>query len=614
MPPKASVAWSVSRLRRAVYAHFAPNGLASLVYARWRWRLPLERGISEQVFRPLMSLHLPIRWRSRATASLLLAFATTLAAGACQSAECAPGLDFRSGRCIDPTQPGECEPCGVHAFCDASVMPNACSCAPGYEGNPCSFAGLIVDPGFEEAINIGPWADDGGKGATVLPTVGDRDPGEGALAGSVICSAGSLVQTIRAPSLELAEPLVVEVNYMAEGVHGLAVGFGRSWTRLRPDAPSWRSETFCLGEGAYGESPNGGEVEVRISASERQANCYELEPGSEIRIDHFTIRPAGEISCPAPGDVVNGAAELDGEPWGFFTDGNVEAELEAGVGHLGSSGASIARDAGESGRATMTTQLSVPLPSEDDPPPALRFWWRGKSGGLYDVALGTMVDLDDRGRQADTLAGTGSGLDRIYCLPPWTHGSVLDLSFSLTDEGASAVELVVDDVTLTTDPDCGTEEDLLDPSFESAPNSWVGVAVHSSLETVVVQSNSELARSGDGLMELSYENADANLAMETYVLVPQNDGEDGPAVTFYSRSPATLSTEVQWVLGRSEVERGDLQTEVTWEPNEVCLPPQWAGRWFGLQVRVGSPEGLVRQERVLLDDFSLGTSPNCTAD
>ncbi len=561
-----------------------------------------------------MSLHLPIRWRSRATASLLLAFATTLAGGACQSAECAAGLEFRSGRCIDPTQPGECEPCGVHEFCDTIETPNVCSCAPGYEGNPCAFAGLIVDPGFEEAINTGSWADDGGKGATVLPTLGDRDPGEGALDSSVICNAGGLLQTMRAPSFELAEPLVAEVNYIAEGVHGLAVGFGRSWTRLRPGAPSWRSETFCLGEGAYGEGPNGGEVEVRISASERDANCYQPEPGSEIRVDHFTVRPAAEITCPAPGDVLNGTAELDGESWRILTDGNVDAGFEAGVGHLGTSGARLARDAGETGRATMTTQLSVLLPKEETGPPALRFWWRGTSGGLYDVALGTMVDLDDRGRQADTLVGTGSGLDRIYCLPPWTHGSVLDLSFSLIGEGSSAVELVVDNVTLTTDPDCGTEEGLLDPSFESAPNSWLGAVVHSSLETVLLQTNSKLARSGDGLLELSYENADANLAMETYVLVPQSDGEDGPAVTFYSRSPATVSSEVQWVLGRSEIERGGVRTEVGWEPNEVCLPPQWAGRWFRLQVSVGSPEGLVRQERVLLDDFSLGTSRGCTAE
>lgn len=559
-----------------------------------------------------MSLHLPIRWR--ATAGLFLAFAATLAVGGCQQSECAVGFELRSGRCIDPTQAGNCEPCGAHAFCDIGVTPNECACAPGYGGNPCTFAGLILDPGFEEAIDTGAWADDGDKGVTVLPTIGDRDPGEGFLQDSVLCNAGALLQIVDAPSLELGEPLVAEVNYKAEGVHGLAVGFGRSWTRLPPDAPSWRQETFCLGEGAYGESPNGGEVEVRISASEREANCYDLVPDSGIRIDHFTIKPAGQVTCPAPGEVLNGGAKLDGEPWRFLTEGDVEAGLEADVGEFGTSGARLAREASQTGRATMTTQLSVPLPHEESEAPALRFWWRGSSGGLYDVALGTTVDLDDRGRQADTLAGTGSGLTRIYCLPPWTHGTVLDLSFSLPDADASAVELVVDAVTLTTDPSCGTDEALLDPSFESAPNEWLGVMLHSSHEAVILQSNHELARSGDGLMELSYESSDASLAMETYVLVPPSDGENGPAVRFYSKSSGISSSEVQWVLGRGEVERGDVQTKVTWEPNEVCLPPQWSGRWFRLQVTVESAEAIVRQESVLLDDFSLGTSSRCAAE
>jgi len=588
-----------------------------LARATRRWRFSLERGIPDSAFRSPMSLHLPIRQRSRVRAGLFLAFTATLAVGGCQSAECAAGLELRSGRCIDPTQPGNCEPCGTHAFCDTGVTPNECACAPGYEGNPCTFAGLISDPGFEEAINTGPWADDDGKGVTVLPTIGDRDPGEALLPDSVLCNAGALLQIVNAPSLELGEPMVAEINYKAQNVHGVAVGFGRSWTRLPPDAPSWRRETICLGEGAYGEGPNGGDVEVRLSASEQRGNCYDLESEEEpveIRIDHFSIGPAEETPCPAPGEVLNGAAELDGEGWHPLTEGDVEAELKADVGQFGTSGARLAREAGKTGRATMTTQLSVPLPSEESGPPALRFWWRGSSGGLYDVTLGTTVDLDDRGRQADTLVGTGSGLVRIYCLPPWTHGSVIDLSFSLPDSDTGAVELVVDDVTLLPDPGCGTDEALLDPSFESAPNQWLGVVLHSSLEAVRLQSNRELARSGEGLMELSYESSSPNLAMETYVLVPPSDGEEGPAVTFYSKSPATSSTEVKWVLGRSERESGSVQVEVDWAPNEVCLPARWAGRWFRLQVAVESTEPPVRQERVLLDDFSLGTSSRCTGE
>jgi hypothetical protein len=76
-------------------------------------------------------------------------------------------------------------------------------------------------------------------------------------------------------------------------------------------------------------------------------------------------------------------------------------------------------------------------------------------------------------------------------------------------------------------------------------------------------------------------------------------------------SPATPSTQVKWVLGRSERETGDVQTEITWQPNEVCLPAQWASRWFRLQVQVDLLQSPERQERILLDDFFLGTSPSC---
>jgi hypothetical protein len=185
---------------------------------------------------------------------------------------------------------------------------------------------------------------------------------------------------------------------------------------------------------------------------------------------------------------------------------------------------------------------------------------------------------------------------------------VLDLSFSLPDDGSSAVELVIDDVAITSDSDCGNEEDLLDPGFESAPNRWPGASVSSMQETVLLQPDS--MGDGNGLLELSYENAGAELAMETYVLVPQSEDEQGPAVTFHSLSPATLSADVKWVLGLDEKE-GEVQTEITWQPNEVCLPPHWAGRWFRLQVKVESPVSPERQERIWLDDFFLGTSASC---
>ena len=73
-------------------------------------------------------------------------------------------------------------------------------------------------------------------------------------------------------------------------------------------------------------------------------------------------------------------------------------------------------------------------------------------------------------------------------------------------------------------------------------------------------------------------------------------------------------TEVGWALGLSETPSGPVETETTWEVNEVCLPPQWANRWYRLAVKVESPQSPEGFERVLLDDFSLGTSASCRLD
>jgi len=384
------------------------------------------------------------------------------------------------GQCVGQPDGSTCGGCGAHEFCDTSATPDACACVPGYTGDPCTFQGLIRDPSFQQLVDTGAWVNEDGKGAAVLPgELGDVDSGEGDLDDSVICNGGSLLQVVEMPSYELADPFVVEVNYKAEGVHGLAVGFGRSWTRLPPTGPNWEPGRFCIGEGGYGRDPAGNEVEVRISASERLANCYYREPGSSIRVDHFRIVRANDGECLAPGSVRNGTVEAQGEAWEVLTEQDAQGGLAPGEGREGEPGMRIRRAAGAAGRATMATQMSVPL-AESLPSAALVFWWRGSSGHLFDVELGTLIDLGDRGRQVDTLAGTGSGLPYIACLPPWTHGSELDLSFSLPEGGADLVELVVDEVQLTSDSRCGTDPDLLDPGFESAPNRWFGSSVLNS--------------------------------------------------------------------------------------------------------------------------------------
>jgi hypothetical protein len=225
--------------------------------------------------------------------------------------------------------------------------------------------------------------------------------------------------------------------------------------------------------------------------------------------------------------------------------------------------------------------------------------------------------MDDPGRNVETLVGTNAERNYIYCLPPWTHGSVVDLSFSLTgDEASDAEELVVDDVAIVSDPDCGIDPELLDPGFEAAPNRWLGSSLGSAYEDVVMQEDEALARSGTGALELTYWNSAASLTVDRYVLVPKVEEGRGPAVTFYSRSPTAPSTPVQWIVGRDEF-LGSVSTSSDWTLNEACLPPQWAGRWFRLRVAAGPREEIgapIAQELVFLDDFSLTTSSACPVD
>ncbi len=547
-----------------------------------------------------------------------------LISSACQYTECAEGLVSKDGRCGRPG--GDCGPCGVHEICDTSATPDACRCGPGYEGNPCTFAALIIDPELRrlEDPDTGKpyWVDEGGKGARLLPLEpgsGEGKLGVGLLAASVICNGGSLTQVVTMPSYEIAnEPYVVEVTYQTEDVDGLGIGFDRAWKRLPPTGGSWQPETFCLGEGAFGVEPNGSDVHVRISASERPPGCLGTDPAGSIRVDRFTIRPAIQAECGGLefGQVLNGAAGPNGGGWRFLTENGIDGAVAPNLGREGSSGARLFRDVGINGRATMTTKMSVPLPAST-PSPALRFWWRGSSRQLFEIEAGTRLDLDDRGRHVDTLIGSNAGLNQIYCLPPWTHGSVLDLSFSLTEGDVSeATELVIDDVEIVSDPGCGSDEDLLDPGFEAVSNRWFGASISSIDEAIRIQTNGVSPRNGSGVLELTYARSDADLTMEAFVFVPESEGERGPALTFYSMSPTSPTANIRWVLGPSEAVGGDVHTTSSWQANEACLPSQWAGRWFRFQVGAyadASPGGPIAQEHVFLDDFSLSPSSDCPA-
>ena len=544
----------------------------------------------------------------------------TFAVGACQSAQCGEGLYADRGECFEL----KCGPCGPHQFCDKSEPPPVCRCAPGYAGDPCTFEGLILDPSFRQEVDTGAWVNEGGKGAFVATDEpGDRDLGVGVLRTSVVCNAGSLLQTVQIPTYEVAEAFVAEVEYRtevvdeAEGELELAIGFNRSWQQLPPSS-GWTTQSFCLGEGAYGEEAGGSPVDVRISASKPLRSCTSAAP--EIKVGYFDIGPDTEGKCPAPGSVVNGTADDDGAPWTWFAEDDASAGIVSGAGETKSDGARLSLAADAAGRAAISTQISVPLPTSMRSP-ALRFWWRGTTQRLFEVKLGKFkfAGLDERGRQVDTLVGTidtevndNLGVERTYCLPPWTHGSVFDLSFSLLEgQSSENVEFVVDNVAIVDADDCESVDGLLDPGFDAGAKRWFGVSLGSPSEHVVMQDDD-----GNGVLELAYWTTSADLSIERYVLVPAAEGAEGPAVFFDSRSPEPLSLDVRATAAGSAVSV-DVEAQADWEQNVVCLPRQWVGRWFPFEVRV-EPEAeqgdSIETERVLLDDFSLGPSPRCVDD
>ena len=550
-------------------------------------------------------------------ASLHLSSVRAVVAGvliaSCSSPVCRPEFVEQAGRCVarEPIEP-QCEPaCSptAHQVCNGDTEPPSCVCAPGYSGIPCTWTGILEDPGFEDQDA---WTLS--RGATVLPFErGSIDDGIAFFAPSVACNAGAVSQTIEMPAYEVAEPLVAEVTYRAQGLDGLSLLFNRSWSQL-PETfdDAWRTERVCLGEAAYG-----GPVLVQIGSGEQNLSCFD-QPEGDIEVDHVAIVVADPGECPAPGEVLNGAGEESGG-WQFETTSTAEAGIVEGIGRLGTSGIRMAREG--SARAAASTKLSVPS-SKSLKSPALRFWWRGTSGSPFRFEIGRFEGVALGAFPLDTAIGNGSDRNFVYCLPPWTHGNVVDLIFKFAlGTSAELTELVIDDVEIISDDSCGTSTDLLDPGFEAGPNRIMGVTIFEPSEeaSIVLRREPSLANTGDGVLELWYSNESAVMWFETWVLVPESNGDEGPAAVFWSNVPAINEKPIRSVLGRAAVNPADLQVGGGWVRNEVCLFPEWLGRWFRLQLRLGdfATAGTAPVNppiRIYIDDLELTTSSACPSE
>jgi hypothetical protein len=533
----------------------------------------------------------------------------------CSSPVCGPELVEQTGRCV--AREPSAKPCvpacstSAHQVCDGDAEAPSCICAPGYSGVPCTWTGVLDDPGFE---NQDVWTRT--EGAEVLQNREDTsfDKGFARIERSAACNAGVVSQTVQMPGYEVAEPLVAEVTYRAEGLFGLALGFKRAWALLPLTTDfAWTSEPerVCLGEAAYGQ-----DVTVQLSTPDKHPSCFGEQEG-EINVDRLEIVTAEPGECPAPGEALNPSGEEDGG-WEFDTAGTAEAGIVEGVGRGGTSGIRIAREG--IARAAASTRLSVPS-SESLKSPALRFWWKGTSGSPFSFQIGRFDGVGESAFPLDTVIGNGSDRNSVYCLPPWTHGNVLDLIFKLaTASSTELTELVIDDIEIISDDSCGTSTDMLDPGFEAGPNRIMGVTIFPLFEAAAVLRNEpSLARTGDGVLELSYSNESVVMWFETWVFAPESNGVDGPAVAFWSNVPAVNELSIQSLKGRAAVEPADLQQGGGWVRNEVCIFPEWSGRWFRLQLRLGDFTPRLDRPveppiRIYIDDLELTTSSACPAE
>ncbi|MEM7138984.1 MAG: hypothetical protein AAF500_20590 [Myxococcota bacterium] len=556
--------------------------------------------------------------------ALSLVFLLAFAGAGCATVPCASGFVEALGLCVaedqvpDPTCTPGCI-ASAHEVCGGTLEDPECVCAPGYEGRPCEWGTVPSDPGFSEGSDT--W--ESPINARIVPSDPSppADPGFAELDGIVNCEGGVIRQVVEMPPIEAADPFVAEVTYRAFGVLDVAFGFNRAWTRLpttgtSPDDYEWvERERICLGDAAYG-----GPVTFQFAASERGIDCP--IGGGRIEVDRFSVELAEPGECPAPGEVVNGDADDPGDetlPWLFETQG------DAVSGYIGAGGLSAARIGSPNlafgDVASMQTVASVPLPSTL-PSPALRMSWRATRDVFFQMEIGSFTAADSTDRALGTLLGTGADEVSTYCLPPWTHGNVIDLAFVMIGvPPGDAVELVVDSVQVVSDLRCSDATENLDPAFAAAPLPRTGTSSRGSTAgTFRVVVDAERARVVEeeptGFLEIAYSSTAVNTLVDEWVLVPEPDDNGDPRVSFWANIPVQPSLSVRRFIGLVEDEEGDLVGVGDWAFYEACLPPDWAGRWYRVQIEVARDGStplteVSPTERILIDDITVDTSASC---
>ncbi len=524
----------------------------------------------------------------------------------------------------------ECTPeteatdCGQYEVCDVSGSGRVCACAPAYAemNGACVFAGAPADRGMAELTT---WQISGTDITLDPSAAGNVDGGEASIGVEGVCSFASLTQTFTMPPRARSQPFKIAITHTADdpvfppvlSATTLQVRVGNQWFDMPVSRNVYRTDTFCLGESAYG-----GDVEFAVS-SFGATECGQ-QTAARIRVDQIAVRVADPGECPEPGAIPNGDFEAASN-WTFTTGGTATAAITATDGEGTSRGALLSLP-DRCARASMVGAIAVPSGAGR----ALEVYTRG-SGSSSRVA----VKFADR--PVATLQVTTQARSQRICIPSWAQGTTLNLTLATErsqDNTCSAAprQIAFDNIRIVDEPTC-MDGPLTDPGFERITNvtgpatGWVlNNDVVNNLEPGIAQvlNSAPSAQTGSGSLRLSTNNECASSPSAAVAFtVPAAVGSAGPAVKVFGNAPANPRTTPFVALGlgaplftfRSEVPETGSYVEVI-----RCIPPALSGRRLDLFLTMQDDDGGACQpamppptESVAYDSVSVTTDPSCPA-
>lgn len=508
----------------------------------------------------------------------------------------------------------EATDCGAHEVCDESGPGRVCACAPAYadQGGTCVFAGAPLDPGMSDATI---WVPTGlGVGVDAAAS-GNVNPGEVVITRDGVCALSGVTQRFTMPALDRAEPFKLVVTHISNETQGsipgqLHVQVGAQWLEIPLSRNVYRTDTFCLGAGAYG-----GEVPFRVTAL---AACTPNMQMSSLNVDQVEVRVADPGECPDPGMVPNGDME-QATNWTFTMATGTTAGFVAGAGEGGSRAAQINATT-RCSEATVNGMLSI---ATTMPNQALEVFTSGGSGRLQ-------VRLDNKGLA--TINASSTPKNHRICIPTWAKGTTARLSFQLARSqnitcDAQVRTINIDSVKLVSEPTC-PDADLTDPGFERVAN-LTGPATGWTLTNDVVNAveagqvnvinNMNGAHAGNGYVSMTSTN---ECAQDPYaaatIRVPAPQGAAGPAVKFFGRSPANAFAQAYASVGGS-LARLDIAETNTYDPYTLCIPPALVDRPLELRLTMRDQDGSsgcvnpIATQSAQFDDVEVTTDASCPA-